>query len=60
MFNLAVMFCFGYGIAWIINSSIGDQDGGNKVSVLESACITFDVSSSSDSLGITIKTLDLS
>jgi len=53
MFNLAVMFCFGYEvIARIINGIIGDRDSGNEVSILESTYIISDVSSSSDSLGI--------
>ena len=53
MFNLVVMFCFGYEVvAEIINGSISDWDSGNKVSISESTYITSDVSSSSDSLGI--------
>ena len=40
---------------------MGDQDGGNKARFLESACITSDVSSSGNSLGImcTLERLDL-
>jgi len=61
MFNLAVILCFGYEIiASIINNSIGNH--GNKVSELENTCITSNVSSSSNSLGIiyTLERLNLS
>ena len=52
MFNLAVisdLVCIVIGLI----DSIGDRDGSNEVRLSESACVTSDVSSSSDSLGIT-------
>jgi len=40
MFNLVVMFCVGYEVvAWIINSGVGDQDGGKEARLSESTCI---------------------
>jgi len=54
MFNLAVisdLVC--KVVVGLINSSVDVRDGGNEVRLSESACVTSDVSSSSDSSGIT-------
>jgi len=62
MFNLAVIFCIGYKVvAWVINSSMSDRNGGKKARLSESTCVTSDVSSSSNSLGImcTLEKLNL-
>ena len=63
IFNLAVIFCIGYWVVTkLLNGSVNVQDGGNEVSLSERACVTSDMSSSSDSLEImyTLERLDLS
>ena len=62
MFNLVVIFYIGSEVVTeLLNSNVNVQDGGNEVSILESTCVTSDVSSSSDSSGImhTLERLDL-
>jgi len=62
MFNLAVisdLVC--KVVVGLINGGVDVRDGDNKVRLSESACVTSDVSSSSDSLGImcTLERLNL-
>jgi len=54
MFNLAVIFDLVCKVVvGLINGGVDVRDGGNEVSLSESACVTSDASSSGDSSGIT-------
>jgi len=62
MFNLAVISDLVCKVAvGLIHGGIDVRDGGNEVRLSENACVTFDVSSSGDSLGImhTLERLNL-
>jgi len=54
MFNLAVISALVCKVVvGLINSGVDVRDSGNEVRLSESTCVTSDVSSSGDSLGIT-------
>ena len=62
IFNLAVIFYIDcWVVAELLNNGVGDQDDSNEARFSESTCITSDLSSFSNSLGImcTLKRLDL-